>query len=229
MLGWATLVAGVAGLLLGNLLNRSMEFRKWRRAERHKACAQLLEACQTTVNLAAFRHAVPTAVRAGLQDPMEQFANLLRSQGLKGQIGRVFAKPVLKAMVRRMNPEASGEDLRQSVSGMLASVAAHTEEPVVDFVAERLGAGASGQLTRMRESAHRLGMAIESVELICPDRVVQAARSLFDAALALVTDGQEDDLEQRLSRYSEARRSFVLAARQDLVSGRLRRTSGQRI
>lgn len=223
MSGWATTIVGLLGLLVGNLLNRSMEYRKWRRTERHKACTQLLDASHTAMGIAAFREAVPVAVREGLQDPFKRFSEVLES-GSQGRVRRFLTKSAVKAIARRMNPEASAKDVDQTVSGLLASVTPQLEEPLADFLTERMGAGKSGRVTQLRETAYGLSVALESVELICPDEVVEAGRELFNAALALVGEETEGVAwSERLDQYSQARRLFVATARHDLVpDGRFR-------
>ena len=39
-------IAALVGVILGQLLSRGGEFRKWLRAERHSACVRLLEAAE---------------------------------------------------------------------------------------------------------------------------------------------------------------------------------------
>jgi hypothetical protein len=221
MLDWATSMVGLSGLIVGNLLTRSMEYRKWRRTERHRACTQLLDAGQAAMTAAAFHQAATISTPLELESSFEKFAELLNS-GPKGFILRPFTRVVTKMIVRSMNPGTNAKELNGTVAGVLSSVTARVEPPVVDFIAERLGAGKSGRLTQLREAAHSLSLAAESVELICPRNVAEAGNSLTSAALALFVEEADEaaSWDERLDAYNEARRKFVQAARQDLAPNR---------
>ncbi|MFF0318938.1 hypothetical protein ACFYPH_30410 [Micromonospora sp. NPDC005252] len=129
-----------------------------------------------------------------------------------------------------MNPDVRGQDLNETLTGVLDSVAARVKPPVVDLVSERLGAGESGRLTQLREAAHRLSLSVESMELICPSPVVETGRSLADAALSLFdSDGEGvPPWDERLATYKKKRTLFVRAARRDIVRGRHGRRRWQR-
>ena len=200
-----------------------MEYRKWRRIERHKACAQLLDASNATMHVAGWRRAVPEAVTSAVQ-PIAEEARAAFESVTKNRLLRVVLKPFMRKLVARMNPGVDPGELDQTLSGVIASITAKAQLPVIDLVSERMGAGADGKLTQFREGASKLGAALESVELICPDRVVRAARDLHEAALELSQKSNEDGTpEEFMSAYRRTRGKFVFEARRDLNGSHFKR------
>ncbi|NJC70831.1 hypothetical protein HC031_14055 [Planosporangium thailandense] len=218
MSDWVTPVVGLFGLLVGNVLNRSMEYRKWRRAERHRACTQLLNSGHAAMTAAVFHQAAATTTPLILENSFDQFTQLLNS-GPKGRVLKPLARFGAKVLVRRMNPENDSKDVDSAVRGVLESVTARVEQPVVDLITERLGAGKTGRLTQLREATNELGLAVESVELICPRTVAETGHAFSEAALALfeMESDEGPSWDERLGTYSAARRNFVRTARRDLV------------
>lgn len=216
-----TPVVALLGLLVGNLLTRSTEYRRWLRVERHRACTQLLDAAESAMTDAAFHQAAATSLPELLEDSFEQFGRALATRR-----GRLFLRPlawvVTRRLVRAMSPEAKGKEVDRSLAGVLDAVAARSKPQVGDFLSERLGLGENGRLTHAREAAHRTSLAVEAVELICPDKVVDAGKALVDAALQLLL--RESDVaaswDDRLAAYKTCRDRFVQSARRDLVRER---------
>lgn len=220
---WVTVVVGLVSLVAGNLLTRSTEYRKWRRIERHKACALLLDASHATMLIAAWQKAVPEALNSQLQTVTQDYRAAMESLA-KGRVTRFLLKPIAKRLVTRMNPGVSPDEIDDTLSGVISSIATQSEGSAVDFVGERMGVGKGGRLTHLRESASKLGTALESVELICPNKVVQAGRNLHRATLSLAEASHDDaNPEKAILEYRVAREIFVFEARHDLSGSPFRR------
>ena len=221
-MAWVTVIVGLVGLVLGNFLNRSTEYRKWRRTERHKACSQLLDASQATMLVATWHMSAQKPVADSMKSIGEEATRALES-AFGNPLSRWLLKPFARALARKMNPGSSSKDLDTTLSGVIASIGDRSRAGAENLIIERLGVGRNGTLTEFREGASRLGTAIEAVELICPNKVVDAGWRLYWAALGLLHPGEEDTGEhdknqkERTAEYRQSRDAFVRAARRDLV------------
>lgn len=101
-------IAALAGVALGQLLARSGEYRKWLRAERHKAAAELLAAGEAMRRHSATRigdlYATGT-VRDGASD---EYLAILERLALALEAARTVFPPPVAALAERLENAAHG-------------------------------------------------------------------------------------------------------------------------
>jgi len=189
--------AALIGVLLGQVLTRDTEFRKWVRSERYKLCAEMLTAAEEA------------RVEYTTQD-------VLRSQLEKIAVKESITKAV--EAIPNLSPEIRAQVEVQAwdkISGSLK-----------DTIIHKIGRDPESDLAQDVVVMYRLGHATEAVRLLFSSSTSEAARQLRNAALELRKPGGDtpeavdDAWGPSFETYKQARRTFIEKARRDIRKGK---------
>jgi hypothetical protein len=195
----AIITAGSAlfGVILGQLLSRAAEHRRWFRQELHEACIRLLTAAE-----AARAEFVYVAILGpALREQLESDENMTRI--------RLAAKEV-------------GVDLDSVDSTAVEPLLRLVEEKLKPGVYDKFGRGPRQQVEKAREVMEQVVLARHAVRLLGPEQVVQAGNHLSSTVMSLQRIGSKQSGIDELDKgYLDARDAFVEATRRALIpSGR---------
>jgi transcriptional regulator NrdR family protein len=191
----AIITAGSAllGVILGQLLSRAAEHRRWFRQQLHEACVRLLTAAETArvefVYVAAFRPAV-------------------RKQ---------FESDDIVSRIQRAANEA-GVDLPDMDASAMQALLRRVEQKVTPAVYREFGRDSVQQLQKAREVMEQVTLARNAVQLLGPKPVVQASDRLASIVIDIGKEDLDRDATDELHKtYLDARSAFVESARQALI------------
>lgn len=196
-------IIALIGVIIGQLLARGGEYRKWLRTERHIACARLLEVCEL-IHVRASNsdvvHAVAEQREKSITVDSVAEAKLMMDQALARLAEQSELSEAQVASIREKTEELLPLEVAKAV---------HTE------TLGRFQADPVSWLSETSQSWERLTFARESLRLVAPSLVVAAADDLAAKASALVSSDVAT-FDERRSQYKASRRHFVEVARRFL-------------
>jgi hypothetical protein len=196
-------IIALVGVIIGQLLARGGEYRKWLRTEHHVACARLLEVCELIHVRASNRDAIQAAAKRGAEsitvDSVPE-AKVMMDQ-IFAQLAEHLSMP--QAQVASMREETEKLLAPELLKAVHAEILAKYEGDTVSWLSET------------RQSWERLTFAKESLRLVAPPAVVTAADDLAAKASALISD-DTGTFDERRSQYKASRHHFVEVARRFL-------------
>jgi hypothetical protein len=194
------------GILIGQVLSRENEYRKWLRSELHGVCAEMLEAAEAAYTTAA----MDSAIRGVISRKAENLD--LRTD------------PANREMVRQAASEILGRPIgANEVDGILDQIESSGtfRNKLRSGFLEKHDPGLEKWLTAFTGSQERVQLALAKVRLICAPEVVAAAERLRDKTLDVShnSDINSDEWTTKSGAYQRTRNEYVAAARSQLVNG----------
>jgi hypothetical protein len=184
-------IAALVGVLVGQVLTRGTEYRKWLRQESHVACAKVLNAA----------------------------AEIHGDSVFHAQLDRQLDSTRLERIIFEKLSSATGEptpNRDSAIEQLLLSESKKVTGRIQETILKELDAGGSRRITLDRSRRLSLGLAVESVSLLGEPKVAQAAMTLKAAAFALQGVLDEVEWNKREALYVVAQQLFVVSARQYL-------------
>ncbi|MGW0430944.1 hypothetical protein ACWDV4_00110 [Micromonospora sp. NPDC003197] len=201
---WTALIGALAalvGIIIGQILARSGEYRKWIRAEQHKACASFLEACESIklqhVTYTAIREVATAAGRSNLRKSPEIRAHVRNM--IEHQLGGEYSS------------ELSNEDLEEAIDLLFEHSSDEIDAALAKQGKASVGRDEKSHLDEVVAGTTRLMHAIESLRLICPDSVAEKADRLHIATLGFLSAKNDHKEADRI--YAQRRVEFTKEAR----------------
>ncbi|MGW4295066.1 hypothetical protein ACWEH1_18690 [Micromonospora chersina] len=193
--------AALAGVLIGQLLNRDAEYRKWLRSEQHLATAKFLAAARR----AALLWEIEASIRKRVFDAADSSAPVADVRAAAERLAQDIGNEGLRA----------GPEYVQLIDSVVHRVIEQRRKEKFSQARDLFAPDLPTWIRRQEEVAHEVTSAQSALALVCPDYVTTASLVLV-TLLSSLHDDRTLDLPSWKKEYFEATNSFVAAARRSL-------------
>jgi hypothetical protein len=197
----------IAGIIIGQLLSREAESKKWYRQELFQACSAFLAAVDS-LRLFAFSVWI---TNAELGKPPNSYIEILKREDIK------------QAARDNMSSQLGRDPTEIELDQALTQVAHLYHRETIG----KLGLSAEQAHVGYRESVNRVAAALTTVALLSPQDLAEAGQEVYGASIAYLELTPETENAAKEAFYS-ARNNFAVIAMLHLTQPSPRRALSSR-